>query len=46
MISVLHLLWIIPVAASIGYMTAVLMVAAKEKNCRGNRDRGSSKEGV
>lgn len=30
MISVLHLLWIIPVAATVGFMTAAMLVA----NCR------------
>lgn len=31
MINTLHLLWIIPLAASIGFMTAALMSAAKER---------------
>lgn len=29
MINILHLLWIIPLSATIGYFTAILMVAAK-----------------
>ena len=30
MISALHLIWIIPLAAMFGYMIATLMVAAKD----------------
>ena len=29
MINILHLLWIIPLSATIGYFTAIFMVAAK-----------------
>lgn len=30
MINTLHLIWIIPLAAMVGYMIAALMVAAKD----------------
>lgn len=30
MINALHLIWIIPLAAMVGYMMAALMVAAKD----------------
>ena len=29
MMSILHLLWIVPLSATIGYFTAIFMVAAK-----------------
>ena len=32
MLSALHLLWIIPLAASIGFMTAALCAAAAKTN--------------
>ncbi len=34
MISALHLLWIIPLAAIIGYATAAVLMAAKDNNER------------
>ena len=30
MISALHLLWIVPLAGSIGFMTAALLAASKD----------------
>lgn len=32
MISALHLIWIIPLAASIGFVTAALLAANKEEH--------------
>ena len=32
MISALHLLWIIPTAGSIGFLTAALLAAGREKD--------------
>lgn len=31
MISILHLLWIVPLSASLGFMLAALLAAGKEK---------------
>jgi len=31
MLSALHLLWIVPLAAAIGFVTAALLAASKER---------------
>ena len=38
MVSILNLLWIIPLAASAGYMLAALMCAAKDEEVRHEKD--------